>query len=398
MNTFTKFLTGLVAQAQVELDAEERAGKALETAHVHKDVDYLGQMYNRMEKLNKTIDSTTINVMSGYDSSIMDSNDFRFAHKTYHKSERNLDNASYFDYLLATQGVENKVRERKVIRESYDFDLTDTVDRLPWKKVSKKDTPSRTIVKEHKSLPRTSYLPSKPSASTTKYNATQILKQDGKTPISTTDFNFYKVVNYSIYKMYVVLDITPVDSLSSKRWFDDEILGLQQESIDHSRDEENLNEMVTHLVFRYNPLTKQGKPNPYCGLTQLKAWLKSQDFINNLAPATLKDALEILKGSVVSIPNAMKFNYSTKSDNLTVYTVFGDFENFTESFNPTKQEYQIISEFTERDLDSESSEQVTQEVYAKISTKITPILSYDCHKEFSTQLGLEYSHISAIFD
>jgi hypothetical protein len=236
-------------------------------------------------------------------------------------------------------------------------------------------------------------------SSSTTYTSTQILSADGKTPIYTSDAKMYTVTNFKVYKMAVVLDITPVDSFSSKKWFDDEILGLQKEGIDHSRDEQDESQNFMHLVFRYAPLTSTGKPNPYCGLTQLKNWLKSQDFIQRQAPATLKDALEILKGSTISIPNAMYFNYSTKSDLLTVYTVYGDFDHFTESFEPqTKQEYHSISEFILRDLDSETSESLNQEVYAKISTKITPILTYDCHKEFSTQLGLEYNHIGSIFD
>lgn len=404
MNTFTQFLTGAVAKAQVELQAEERAELALGKVQVHKDVDYLADMYNRMEKLNRDITRVKHDVENGFDS--LSSSDYRFAHKLSRKNER-LQDSSYFDYLLASQGVENKVREVKKVTESYDFDFTDTVDRLPWKKVAKKATPTTAKVhKFEKALPQASYIPSKPSASTTKYTSSQILKQDGKTPIYSPNFNFYTVENYKVYKMAVVLDVKPVEDVQSKRWFDDLILGLQKEGIDKSRDEQENEQTFVHLVFRYQPLTITGKPNPYCGINQLKNWLKSQDFIQSQAPATLKDALEILKGSTVSIPNAMAFNYSKKSDNLTVYTVFGDFDHFTESFDTSTQDYQLISEYEMKDKDEngkvikDSYESLTQEIYAK-SAKINGVyglISYDCHKDFVQEIPLIYNHISYIFD
>lgn len=404
MNTFTQFLTGAVAKAQIELQAEERANESLGKVQIHKDIDYLADMYNRMEKFSRDSKRVKQDVMNGYDS--LSSTDYRFAHKLARKNER-LQDSSYFDYLLASQGVENKIREVKKVTESYDFDFTDTVDKLPWKKVAKKATPSTAKVhKIEKALPQASYIPSKPSASHTKYTATQILNQDGKTPIYSPNFNFYKVENYKVYKMAVVLDVRSVDDIQSKKWFDDLALGLQKEGIDKSRDEQDNEQIFIHLVFRYQPITITGKPNPYCGINQLKNWLKSQDFIQSQSPATLKDALEILKGSTVSIPNAMAFNYSTKSDNLTVYTVFGDFDHFTESFDTSTQEYHLISEYEMKDKDEngkvikDSYESITPEVYAK-SSKINGVyglISYDCHKDFVQELPLAYNHIDAIFD
>ena len=398
MTNFKDMVQAMVTSAQAEL--------AIESAQPHKAIDRLASASNEMDAFERICSNTTVNVLSGYDKKYMDRNDFRFAHKTYRKDNSSSSNDEYFDYLLKSVGIDSavKVRERKVVTESYDFDFRHSVDRLPWKKTAKKSTASTAVVVK-KSLPQASYIPTQPSDSTTKYTATQILQQDGKTPIyPSSDASFYTVVGYKVYKTAVVLDIVPVDSRKKFSSFDESVDLVDINSIDHSRDMDEANQTFIHLVFRYAPLTATGKPNPYCGFRQLKQWLHSQKFIESLAPATIKDALEILKGSTVCIPSAFAFNYSSKSDNLTVYTVFGDFDSFIESFDNSKVEYHKISEYTERDKDEngkvvkDAYEYISQESYGSHVNYYKIIIAYECHKEFRTQLELDYSHIGNIFD
>ena len=405
MSNFKMMVSAIVANAQRELNLETTSRESLDTVltstQLHKGIDRLASHYNEESDLDTMTHTTTIKVMSGYDSRYMDKNDFRFAYKTSYRSERKDNSTEYFDYLLRSEYGESArvCRERKVIKESYDFDFSNAAEKLPWKKVASKDTtPSKATVRKIKSLPQ-NYVPSKPVASTTDY-----------TP-KNSDVNTYKVVEYKVYKQAVVLDIISSDVERN------EFL---------TRSTHEVNTLVQHLVFRYQPFTKDGKPNPYDGIKQLKDWLNGQKFITKESPVTLREYLDILKGSIVSIPTAIPYNFAgdsircreevkngkrtfkaihSSSDELTVYTLFGEFDTFAEQFaESTKTEYQPISEYFLRDEDSETSETINQEVYVignereSYDKRNSIIIKYDCHKEFRQELPLCFNHISSMFD
>ena len=64
----------------------------------------------------------------------------------------------------------------------------------------------------------------------------------------------------------------------------------------------------------------------------------------------------------------------------------------------------MISEYTEKDKDEKGKvikdayEYISQESYGSPVNYYKVIIAYECHKEFRTQLELNYSHIGNIFD
>ena len=160
------------------------------------------------------------------------------------------------------------------------------------------------MAKKVKALPKATYIPSKPTVT-------------GKESKPNADVNTFKILDYKIYHKAIVLEIVDADI-------------ERNEYIERKTHEENV--LTQHLVFRYQPFTRAGKPNPYDGIMQLQNFLKGFKFITESKPSTIKEALEILKGYTVNLPNSMRYNFSKKSDNLTVYTVFGEFDEFESQF------------------------------------------------------------------
>jgi hypothetical protein len=132
-----------------------------------------------------------------------------------------------------------------------------------------------------------------------------------------SSLNYYSVVSYRIFKKAVILEVLNPDHESDAR---------------QNRELPEKNPQTLHIVFKYEPLTKTGQINPYDGLTQLKSFLKNQKCVTTTKPATLRDALESLVGNTVDFGVVYPYNYTTKSDQLTVFSVFGDFESFEEQF------------------------------------------------------------------
>lgn len=132
-----------------------------------------------------------------------------------------------------------------------------------------------------------------------------------------SSLNYYTVVSYRIFKKAVILEVLDPDHESDAR---------------QNRELPEKNPQTLHIVFKYEPLTKTGQINPYDGLTQLKSFLKKQKCVTTTEPTTLGDALQALVGNTVDFGVVYPYNYTTKSDNLTVFSVFGDFESFEEQF------------------------------------------------------------------
>lgn len=180
--------------------------------------------------------------------------------------------------------------------------------------------------KTFKGIPEGTYIPETPQVSEVEYKPT--LK----------DFNDYMVLDYTIYRYAVVIEV--VDAYSVRSSY-------------NNRELEEKNQLTTKIVFRYQPWTVTGKPNPYDGFTQMKDWLKTLPCVTSTEPTTIKEALEALVGNVVNIPNVTPYNYAgsdtshavikgevktfnrnTKtSDKLTVFSVFGDFDTFANEFD-----------------------------------------------------------------
>ena len=287
----------------------------------------------------------------------------------------------------------------------------------------KPETPQRAVIKARKtkngkpaSAPIASYIPATPSASTTLYDSYNIYMADGKTKVYSPTINFYHILGYKVYRRAVVLEIVSADDRKVYNGFDEVITQKVSEGVDHSRDEEDKNTLTSHLVFVYEPFDKLGKPNRYDGFTQLKTWLKSMKCVTDTQPASLGDALKAIVGQTISIPRAFSYSESSsdysniitkdgkhkrlasktgKSDELTVYTVFGDFELFDRNFSDESAiEYQNISEYSDRyDLDDdgnkipETFEVLTSETYiigndrASYDNRNSEVIKYDCHKE-----------------
>lgn len=135
---------------------------------------------------------------------------------------------------------------------------------------------------------------------------------------SLKSFKSYTVENYHFYNKAIVLELTDPEKA--------------RESY-QNRELAEKNPEVIHLVFRYMPFTRTGKPNPYDGITQLRDFLKSQKFLVSQNPSNLREALDILVGYTVDFPNIYSYNNTTKSDLLTVYSVYGDFSQFEVEFS-----------------------------------------------------------------
>lgn len=195
----------------------------------------------------------------------------------------------------------------------------------------------------------------------------------------------YKVVNYHFYKKAIVLDLVDADEIRTTY--------LKRESQDDSPE-------IIHLVFRYMPFDRTGKPNRFDGITQLRDFLHSQKFIVSQNPASLRDALNILVGYTVNFPSFFSINLTSKSDLMTVYSVYGDFTDYEREFSEKDtSEYQSISDFESSDSDSFEYEDLQQVIFNRSSNdKLKDIIKYECHKEFTESLPLRYSHVSAIFD
>ena len=235
------------------------------------------------------------------------------------------------------------------------------------------------------------------------YNTTVDASKEFKPSLKST--KGYRVAGYHFFQKAIVLDIVDADKESREYLL---------------RNEEN-NEEIIHLVFRYMPFDRFGRRNKYDGIAQLRNFLQSQKFIVSQNPASLKDALNILVGYTVEFPSILSYNYAgaddshvtmkdgkkrifkrskSNSDLLTVYTVFGEFESFEREFSDSKSaEYQSISEFSPVDADCFEYEDLQQVICNPSSNfKQGSIIKHECHKEFAESLPLAYNHISAIFD
>lgn len=165
------------------------------------------------------------------------------------------------------------------------------------------------------------YLTAKPKAQakikkmpkSTSYVPTEIKKVEKEYNPSYKSTRKYRVNGFEFYHKSVILDLTDVEYEHLDRF--------------NRQIEERENGFI-HLVFRYEPLTRTGKPNPYDGITQLREFLKTQKVVTESKPDTLKSALNALVGSEIEMPEMLNYNYTSKSDLLTVYTVYGDFETF----------------------------------------------------------------------
>lgn len=198
----------------------------------------------------------------------------------------------------------------------------------------------------------------------------------------------YKVVTYRFYQKAIVLDLIDADKIHDTY--------LRRESQEDSPE-------IIHLVFRYMPYNKKGQPNPYDGLTQLREFLHSQKFIVEQNPSNIKEALDMLTGQTVNFPSFFSLNLTSKSDLMTIYSVYGDFTDYEREFSEKDtSEYQSISEFTPVDADAFETENLKQEIYSKDSFENlrSNIIKYECHKEFRVSIPTDYTHliISQMFD
>ena len=273
-----------------EQNALDKALARLES----QDVDPLARA-NRDSELDSYNDKM-LDVMAGYDSRYMNRNDWKVAYKfRYSRKPRQINSLAddaRFDYLCQMAGV----------------------------KSTKK---AKASIKEYKSLPKASYLPQKPIASTTDY-----------TP-KYTSYQTVKVVGYKMYKKAIVLDVLQQNEIRPSFRYDELVENGYDRNSYHDIDSRNTDEskmMVQHIVFRYVPFDRFGKPNPYDGIKQLRDFLHSQKFIASQNFIKVKDALDLLVGYTVDIPNVIPYGYTQRNDFLTVYSVFGDFENFENEF------------------------------------------------------------------
>ena len=214
------------------------------------------------------------------------------------------------------------------------------------------------------------------------YNTNVELSKEFKPSLAST--KGYRVAGYHFFQKAIVLDLVDAD----------------KESREYLLRNDESNEEIIHLVFRYMPFNRFGKPNKYDGITQLRSFLQSQKFIVSQHPTSLKDALNILVGYTVEFPQLYSYNFTSKSDLLTVYTVYGDFESFEREFSDkTSAEYQSISEFAPVDADCFEHEDLQQVICNPSSNfKQGSIIKHECHKEFAESLPLAYNHIPYIFD
>lgn len=272
------------AKAQVNLDS------VMADKNYHTAIDRLVESHNEIEsyhtdEFRKSTQRTLDRVMNS--ASHTDNDKFYSSSNSEMYRERRLENKWNFE------------RTHSYLSDDARFDYLCKSAGIASKK-------AKASIKEHKSIPQASYLPQKPIASNKDY-----------TP-SLQDFNTYKIVSYKIYHKAIVLEIK--DSEIERN----EYLNRQTHEV---------NALTQHIVFRYVPFGRDGKPNKYDGIKQLRDFLHSLGFVANENPTTIKQALEIVTGYDVNIPKALHYNYSHKSDNLTVYTVFGDFTDFDLEFS-----------------------------------------------------------------
>lgn len=353
-----------------EIKAHETAGNAIESKQYHSAIDRLAEQYNENEKFNRMVDFTHANVMGGYDSKYMDRNDFKVAHKTRFASQaRQQNNEDLWDYTFARMGLK---QDKKVLTKAIGYGSYKVAG---WEVKKVSDKVSKASVRKVKALPKASYISSQKPVATREYFP------------KMRDMLTFKVVGYEIYRSAVVLHVQDADKLRD---------------IYNERQTEELNPTLTHLVFRYKPLTESGQPNPYCGYTQLRSWLKTQKLVIETKSITLRDQLNAIKGEVVTLPRFASYNDTKSFDDIALFSVFNDFDLFDESFRDKEtSEYIPISEYTEKDKDKDGKVIPDVDEVYRIelpTSKFGRVISYECHKEFVEPLPLTYNHISAIFD
>lgn len=305
MTMFKEMVQGIVDEAKAEVSLQ----KVVEDRNYHSVIDKFVSSYNDITEFHsdnfrkasaRTLDRVTNSASYTdndryYASSSSEMYRERRLENKWNRSSNSLSDDSRFDYLCKSAGIVENVKRDKA------------------------------VAKKFKSLPKATYIPSKPTVT-------------GKESKPNADVNTFKILDYKIYHKAIVLEIVDADI-------------ERNEYIERNTHEVNV--LTQHLVFRYQPFTRAGKPNPYDGIMQLQNFLKGFKFITESKPSTIKEALEILKGYTVNLPNAMAFNYSGsdncniitkdgehkkvntktgKADNLTVYTVFGDFDEFERQF------------------------------------------------------------------
>ena len=368
MNTFKNFLASTVAEAKYQLKAEERLEQVQTTHQYHKVIDQMVDTYN--QKVDNFSDGFKKDVTQTLDRVLHDEN-YSQARKRSRLENRWNAEDDYWNYLLST--------------------APQTASK-----------PKVNIKIKQKKLPKGSYIPAKPSKSTTTYDRYNVYKKvNGKdVKINTQSLTNYLVSDIREYKKALVLDLLPVETRASKRYYDDVVLQKESNEVDRTRDKEELNALHTYYVFRDEQLTGDG-------IQQLKQFLHSQKFVEEQLPSTpitVREASKFLIGHVIGLPRAEFFNFSASTDNNYVF-ITNDIDTFDDIYREdTGCGYQLISEYIERDKDKEGHiipdtyESLPSEVYAKPSTAIGNIIKYECHKEFATRLPLELAHVSNIFD
>lgn len=296
MKNFKEMISEITANAMAEIEVNETINlvneeqNALEKALARlesMDTDVLA----RAKEDANAVDGHTryYDVMSGYDSQYMNRNDWRVARKIRNNSAYNIRKENYeaeqkakFEYDLVQAGV-------------------------------KKATIAK--IKKHKSLPNATYVKIDKKVYTKDYKP------------SNSSFETVRVVDYRIYHKAIVLEVASADAERITGYFDD-MINEYNAKRDVYFDVDTRNESTYHVVFRYEPFDRFGKPNKYDGIMQLRNFLNQQKFITEQKPVRVGEYLEILKGNKVNLPLSMVYNYTEKSDKLTVYKVYGNFEEF----------------------------------------------------------------------
>ena len=273
-------------QAQAEMSVDHIVNSSRIS---HKSIDSMVETANLVSKVNseqfgKSLDSASDRVNS---------------------SASYTDNGKFFSSSYKEMARERRLEQRWNDEEARWNQLIASAPIAP-SSASKKQVAK---VRKIKSLPKASYI-TENKATLSDYVPSNDYSRD------------YVVTDYRIYKRAVVLEL---QSDNREAYL--------------NRQTPESNKLSSYLVFRFEPFGKDGKPNPYDGLTQLKSFLKAQRFITNEKPSTLKDALELLKDEKVSVPSAFEYNFTAKSDLLTVYTVFGDFDLLDIEFTKEATEF-----------------------------------------------------------
>ena len=288
MTTFKDMLTNITSEVIAEMQGTEVLETSIESRNYHSAIDRWCESHNdisemQTENFKRSVASTKDMVLNS--ASYTDNDKFYSSSKSEMYRERRLERKwnnqdAYWSYLENCMKMDNSAP---------------TVD-----------SKDKAVVKKMRSIPKASYLPSTPKASC----------KDYKPSLAST--KAYTVEDYHFYKQAIVLDLIDADKVHD---------AIQNRELPEKNPE------IIHLVFRYAPLTRTGKHNPYDGITQLRNFLHSQKFITSQKPATVKDALNILVGYTVDFPQFFSYNNTSKADNLTVYSVFGDFSDFDIEFS-----------------------------------------------------------------